>query len=107
MRIAWPPPMERPARARCSRSGIVRKCESMNGTKSLEMTLSNNVYRSSLIEFIDRGDGGFGVDPGHPILVNYDHRLGFVSSDQIIQNEVLTSLMAPGGFVFTPPMLKV
>src|ERR1035441_638117 len=47
------------------------------------------------------------VDPGHPILVNYDHRLGFVSRNQIIQNEVLMPLIAPGGFVFTPPMLKI
>ena len=45
--------------------------------------------------------------PRLTILIHDDHRLGFMSSDQIVQNEVLMALVRPTGFVFSIPVLKI
>ena len=43
----------------------------------------------------------------HSILVDNDHGCSFAGGDQIIQDEIFTSLIAPTCFVFTPAMLEV
>ena len=41
------------------------------------------------------------------VLVDNDHRLSFVSRNEIVQDEIFVSLVAPACFVFAPPVLKV
>ena len=62
--VVWPPPMESPARARCSRSGMVRKVLSTKGMRSFETMLSKVSYLLSINPRAMEGAGAPGAGFG-------------------------------------------
>ena len=47
------------------------------------------------------------MNAGHAIFVHNDHRLGFMSCDQIVEDKILVTLVAPSCFVLAISVLRV
>ena len=113
----WKPPIERPAIARCSRSGIGpegRIDERDQGIGDVRLEGRRHLLHHPLARFrrgrrrgAGRARGRLAGAPRVAIGHHHDHRFGLALGDQVVEDEVRAPLPDPAGLVFPAAVLQV